>query len=213
MTSTANPLFAGASGILDNIVVKRYGDKTVITKRPDMSRRKLSPKQKELNERMRIATLYARNISANGPLKQRACDFFKLPPNKIFRALVGHFMLTDHIGESWLFPDTPQGMQDVQIRKELKSTILSFIPNASIMLFGAKATGTDDPHSHWDILILTNSDQPAELKWALHEKLFAITAQQGTNINMILAQQEKWENGKEYELLKKRIERELVMLA
>ncbi|PZR25046.1 MAG: hypothetical protein DI535_20010 [Citrobacter freundii] len=212
MISTGNPLLTGASGKLSNIIVKQYGNKTVITSVPDMSRRKLSAKQKEQNDRMKMAIFYAKSITSNASLKQRAFVFLKVPPNKVFRALVSHFLVTDHIGDSWLFPETPQERLDEQIRKELKATILSIIPDATIMLFGDKTKGSDDPHSHWDILILANGDQPAELKWDLHEKLFAITARQGSNINMMLLPHEKWETGTEYEILKKRIEGELVVL-
>ncbi len=62
MIVTGNPLLAGTLGEIKNLVAKQYKDKTVITSVPDMSGRKLSQKQKEANERMRMAI-----IAAQGP--------------------------------------------------------------------------------------------------------------------------------------------------
>jgi hypothetical protein len=63
-----------------------------------------------------------------------------------------------------------------------------------------------DEQSDWDILILTTKDYPKTHKWKLQEKLFEVTIQQGTRVNILLAQKAKWQTDKEYEILRKRIE-------
>lgn len=207
---SANSLLAGGSGKLQNIVVKHYGDKTVVTSKPDMSRRKLSPKQKEQNDRMKMAILCAKRITGDERLKQRACDFLKVEPNKVFRAVVSHFLLTDRFGTSELFQKTEQEKRDLQTLKEMKSAIVTVIPDAEVKLFGDKAKAVADPHGHWDLLVLTKSEHPSALRWELQEKLFAITSKQGSNVNVLLVQKERWQSSPEYELLRERIEGELV---
>jgi len=90
MARTKNPLFRQVSGSLGGqIVYKQYHDMTVISKMPDFSKRKLSEKQKEWNERMSMATLYAKYICESKDRKARARIRLNLPPHKpVFQALV-----------------------------------------------------------------------------------------------------------------------------
>jgi hypothetical protein len=78
------------SGMLGNeIVFKQYYDKTVISVKPDMSKRVLSPKQIEWNERMMMATNYAKLIYKNEEYKLKARIRLKVPAHKsLFHALV-----------------------------------------------------------------------------------------------------------------------------
>jgi len=78
------------SGSLGNqIVYKKYYDKTVISVKPDMSKRKLSDKQKQWNERMSYATAYAQSINDIEEEKIRARIRLKVPTHKsVFNALV-----------------------------------------------------------------------------------------------------------------------------
>jgi hypothetical protein len=50
------------------------------------------------------------------------------------------------------------------------------------------------------------------LKWELQEKLFEVTIQQGTRVNILLAQKAKWHTEKEFEVIRKRIEGELAQV-
>ncbi len=85
-----NPFVQNASGAVGRLLVyKRYYDKTVISKMPDMSRRVLSEKQKESNERMRLATIYAQYMYKTEERKMQARIRLKLPTHKsLFHALV-----------------------------------------------------------------------------------------------------------------------------
>jgi hypothetical protein len=90
MAITNNPFLQQASGrVGKTIVYKRYYDKTVISKVPDMSRRVLSEKQEESNERMRLATAYAKFIYKTEEGKIKARIRLKLAAHKsLFHALV-----------------------------------------------------------------------------------------------------------------------------
>jgi hypothetical protein len=90
MAITHNPLFRQVSGTVGGMFVyKNYYDKTVISKKPDMSKRVLSEKQLESNERMRLATIYAKFIYKTEEGKIKARIRLKLPAHKsLFHALV-----------------------------------------------------------------------------------------------------------------------------
>ena len=85
-----NPFLQNASGTVGRMIVyKKYYDKTVVSKMPDMSKRVLSEKQKESNERMRLATIYAKYIYRTEEGKIKARIRLKLPAHKsLFHALV-----------------------------------------------------------------------------------------------------------------------------
>ena len=85
-----NPFLQNASGTVGRMIVyKRYHDKTVVSKMPDMSKRILSEKQKESNERMRLATIYAKYMYRTEEGKVKARIRLKLPAHKsLFHALV-----------------------------------------------------------------------------------------------------------------------------
>jgi predicted nucleotidyltransferase len=208
MIVTGNPLLTGVSGKMKNIVVKQYKDKTVISAVPDMSGRKLSEKQKEVNERMQAAIYCARHITANHILKQRACELLQVTPNKVFRAIVKQYLLTD--GHGGIFEETKQELLDKETLATIKTIITTALPDAELMLFGNRAKGPYTTQSDWDILILTTNNHPKTLKWKLQDKLFNITIQQGTRVNILLAQKAQWYTEPEFEIIRKRIEGELV---
>src|SRR5687767_15692860 len=94
MAKTNNPLLQQVSGSFGgDIVFKRYYDKTVISAKPDFSKRVLSEKQKEWNKRMRVATIYAQAICANPEWKLRATMRLKPPAHKA----VYHAIIKDHL--------------------------------------------------------------------------------------------------------------------
>lgn len=204
MIVTGNPLLTGASGKLKNIVVKQYEGKTVVTTVPDMSHRKLSQKQKDANQKMQFAIKYAKGITSNPRAKQQACERLKVPPNKVFREIVKQCLLKDWDDD--LFEETEQEILDKKTLKTLKTIILTEIPDAEIMLFGNRAKGSYDALSDWDFLILTTGNYPKTSTWKLQEKLFKVTIQQGTRVNILLVQKVKWQTDKDYEILRKRIE-------
>ena len=91
-----NPFVQNASGSIGKeIIFKRYYDKTVISKMPDMSGRILSVKQIESNERLRMANLYAKFIYKTEEGKLQARIRLKLPAHKsLFHALVKEYLDT-----------------------------------------------------------------------------------------------------------------------
>jgi hypothetical protein len=70
------------------IVFKQYGNKTVVSVYPDMSKRKLSTKQKEVNETMADANYRAQGIMLNDELRNAAQVRLNVTRNKLYTALI-----------------------------------------------------------------------------------------------------------------------------
>ena len=92
MAITKNLLLRNLSGHLGKeIVFKQYGDKTVVSKYPDMSKRKLSPKQVQINEIMKEATYNAKTILADEDLRNEAQIRLNVTRNRLYPALIKEY--------------------------------------------------------------------------------------------------------------------------
>lgn len=63
--SKLNPVFMGLKGTMGEMVFKMYGDKVVMSKKPDMSKVKWSEKQLAAQARFREAMRYAKLMMAD----------------------------------------------------------------------------------------------------------------------------------------------------
>lgn len=85
-------IFFKLSGQLDKqLVFKQYGDKTVVSKYPDMSKRVLSPKQKRVHEMMEEANYTVREILADEVLCKAAQVRLNVTRNKLYTALIKEY--------------------------------------------------------------------------------------------------------------------------
>lgn len=92
MATTKNALLGKASGRVGrDVVLKQYGDKTVISKYPDMSQRVLSPKQLQMNEMMESANYEARRIVADEALRNEALIRLNVTRNKLYTTLISEY--------------------------------------------------------------------------------------------------------------------------
>jgi hypothetical protein len=92
MAISENLLLYKLSGhIAKQLVVKRYGDKTVVTKYPDMSRRKLSAAQKQVNRAMAEANYAAKEIMGDEKLRNAAQLRLNVSSNRLYRALIKEY--------------------------------------------------------------------------------------------------------------------------
>jgi len=92
MAISENLIFKNVSGhIGKQIVFKQYGEKTVVSKYPDMSKRKLSPKQLQVNEMMGEANYEAKRILADEELRTAAQVRLNVPRNKLYTSLIKEY--------------------------------------------------------------------------------------------------------------------------
>jgi hypothetical protein len=92
MAISENLIFQNAAGHMGKqLVFKQYGNKTVVSKYPDMSKRKLSPKQKRINEIMQEANYTAKSIIADDTLRTAALVRLNVTRNKLYTSLVKEY--------------------------------------------------------------------------------------------------------------------------
>src|SRR5688572_28513624 len=92
MAISENLIFKNVSGhIRKQIVFKHYGEKTVVSKYPDMSKRKLSPKQLRVNEIMQEANYEAKRILADEDLRIAAQVRLNVTRNKLYTSLIKEY--------------------------------------------------------------------------------------------------------------------------
>src|SRR5512139_841326 len=102
MAISENILLKKLSGhIAKQLVIKQRGGKTIVTKYPYMSRRKLSPKQLRVNETMEEDNYYARGIILNDDLRNEAQIRLNLTRNKLYTALVKEFFAKANLKEEF----------------------------------------------------------------------------------------------------------------
>lgn len=101
MAISNNMLLKLLSGQLNKqIVIKQYGDKTVMSTYPDMSRRILSPKQKQNLVKMQEANYAVRKIMANEELASAAQVRLNVTRNKLYTALIKEYFKSHKEAES-----------------------------------------------------------------------------------------------------------------
>ena len=92
MAKTKSLLLQKLSGhIGKQIVFKQYDGTTVVCKYPDMSRRKLSAKQKKVNETMAEANYEAKRILADEELRNLAQVRLNVTRNRLYTALIREY--------------------------------------------------------------------------------------------------------------------------
>jgi len=95
MAISENFLLKKLSGHLGKqLVFKQYGEKTVVAKYPDMSKRKLSPKQLRINTIMEEANYEAKRILADEELRTAAQVKLNVTRNKLYTALIREYFKT-----------------------------------------------------------------------------------------------------------------------
>jgi hypothetical protein len=92
MAISENLLLKKLSGHIGReLVFKQYGDKTVVSKYPDMKKRTLSHKQLRNQEIMEEANYEAKTILANEELRNAAQVRLNVPRNKLYTALIKEY--------------------------------------------------------------------------------------------------------------------------
>ena len=92
MAISESLIFKTVSGHLGKqIVFKQYGNTTVVSKYPDMSKRKLSPKQLRVNETMLEANFNAKSIMADEALRTAAQVRLNVTRNKLYTSLIKEY--------------------------------------------------------------------------------------------------------------------------
>ena len=99
---------------------------------------------------------------------------------------------------------------DKQILSSIKREVNQITPHAQILLFGSRAKNTFTQESDWDILVLTPEPVSKNLKKQLQERIFPISVQIGSFINLLVVQEDEWLNNPAYYSLRQNISSEAI---
>jgi hypothetical protein len=93
MAISKNILLNGVTGSINKqIVVRHYKNKIVLSAYPDMSRRKLSGKQKTVNNRMAKANEEVQEIIQDEQRRNAALIRLNVPRNELYYKLIGEYL-------------------------------------------------------------------------------------------------------------------------
>jgi len=95
------------------LVFKQYGGKTVVSKYPDMSNRKFSSRQKQLQNTMAEANYHARTILIDEELRKEAQLRLNVTSNKLYTALI-----KEYFADIWPTIEAPV---EKEVKKRKKS--------------------------------------------------------------------------------------------
>jgi uncharacterized protein len=96
------------------------------------------------------------------------------------------------------------------ILSSIKLQIQAVVPGAKVLLFGSRAYGAPTEESDWDILVLTKDKHPKTTRSLIQDKLFPISVEFSTFINLLLVQEDEWETNAGYYPLRKNIGYKLI---
>ena len=119
MATTKNIMMKKSSGNIDKqLVFKTYGEKTVISKYPNMSRVKRSEKQKRMNDMMEAANEAAQQVLDDDTLKMEAQVRLNVTSNRLYNALIKEYFQ--------LHKDDKDPLKGVYSSEKAKKTIREY---------------------------------------------------------------------------------------
>jgi len=97
------------------------------------------------------------------------------------------------------------------ILSEINAAVQAIVPGAKVMLFGSRASGSATDESDWDILVLTKDKYSRTTRRIIQDKLFPLSIQYASFINLLLVDEQRWKTGGEYYSLRKNIGDNLIL--
>ncbi len=82
--------------------------------------------------------------------------------------------------------------QDKQLLLALKEIIHGFLPDATILLYGSVARGTQGPDSDYDVLILTNHPFSSKEEDDITDAIYDLELEHGVLISAMMYTHEQW---------------------
>ena len=81
---------------------------------------------------------------------------------------------------------------DDEIKNKIKTTVMSYDPEAEVYIYGSRARGEAAADSDWDVMIITVQSVNPELKRALRHALYEIEWDNDCVISSIIHSREEW---------------------
>lgn len=87
-----NPLIESLQGRIGDVVFKRYGEKIVVSKKPEFTNRKFTKAQKKFQERFRNAATYGKRVLADPVARQAYEKAAKASGKPILSVMIADFL-------------------------------------------------------------------------------------------------------------------------
>ena len=75
---------------------------------------------------------------------------------------------------------------------DLKSVIVRFVPNATVILYGSAARGKREPESDYDVLVLLDEPAPKETLEEMRSAIYDLELEREVVLSVMTSTQEEW---------------------
>ena len=108
-----------------------------------------------------------------------------------------------------MFEDAKLTQKERDSILEASRALKSDLPVTRLILFGSKASGTGEPDSDIDLLVLTSCPVSSKLRAAISERLADINLQNDVLLTSVVVSEEDWSSGLiHYMLIHEEVERD-----
>ena len=83
-----------------------------------------------------------------------------------------------------------------ELLKRVKSVVQKLSPEAEIILYGSRATGTARADSDWDFLILVPSLEDKKLEAKIKDSLYEVELETDTVLSSIVRTKQEWRSSR-----------------
>ncbi len=87
-------------------------------------------------------------------------------------------------------------IEESELLKQVKTTVLSLAPNSEIILYGSRARGTAHIDSDWDFLILLSAPRNKTLEAQIKDRLYDVELETDTVLSSIIRSKQEWRSSR-----------------
>ncbi len=87
---------------------------------------------------------------------------------------------------------------EIDILSTIKTLITEELRDATLFLFGSRATGVVHDESDWDILVITSATVTKDLRCRLRSKLYPLSLAISSVIDLVVVNKKDWAENPSY---------------
>ena len=83
---------------------------------------------------------------------------------------------------------------DKQLLRDLKSLILRFAPDSTVILYGSVSRGKQGPESDYDVLVLLNRPVPKLIREEMDSAIYDLELARDVVLSVMVTSREQWDS-------------------
>lgn len=83
---------------------------------------------------------------------------------------------------------------DKQLLRDLKSVILRFVPDATVILYGSVSRGKQGPESDYDLLVLLGASVSKRTLEDMNSAIYDLELERDAVLSVMLSTREEWDS-------------------